>query len=970
MPASSAASPDEDGVEPSPTPSGADPAAQVLELAGLHDEVRGLTQQQIERPGHRVRTASTARPHHQAGPAAGGRPQMEAPGAVEARPRQRARPRVALDRIVPELRSRGYRFATVTGAMGADSAQHEVHGTQLWSGRVFVAAVTVADRLVPVLAVSLAVVGALVLARLSLMPLFARRHARVRGSPDFSWGREVTEPVSVVIPAYNERACIAQTVLSVARSTHPVEIVVVDDGSTDGTAGIVRSLGLPGVRVVEQVNRGKAAALNTGVAYASHELIVMMDGDTIFEPTTVHRLVQPFARPRVGAVAGNTKVADRRRLLGTWQHLEYVMGLNLDRRMYDLLRCIPTVPGAVGAFRRTALWHTGGMSDDTLAEDTDITMALHRAGWDVVYEEGARGWTEAPATVAQLWWQRYRWSYGTLQAMWKHRHAVVERGHAGHFGRYGLALVALFTVLTPLLAPLIDLFLLYGLLFQDPVRTLLAWGGLLAVHMLCAAYALRLDGEKLRVLWALPLQQIAYRQLLYLVLLQSCVTAVTGARLRWHKLRRIGRLSVPPASRPPTLSVRSALPAQPAPLPVSEQRTVTAPRPLPVPRPSPPLRPVPGPVPRRPLPAPPAQPPPKKGPRDLYLDLLRALALVRVVAYHAFNWAWLTLAFPAMGVMFTLAGSLMARSLDRRDRSAAAVLRARMRRLLPPLWAFAVCVVGVMFWQGWTPDEEGGSGGWAELVWWIVPLDTPPGADSEWARQVVAPLWYIRAYLLLVLLSPLLLRLFRRRPWACVTGFLLLAAVVQTGLVPLPARVEAPVTDLVVFGACWLLGFAHRDGLVGRLPARRVLALTGLTMAAGGWFAFTHPTDEGYDLGEIPFAQALWSFGFVLLLMRFRPRGDRWVRRFRPVHASVVLLNARAVTVYLWHEVALVLGVVLIDRAWRVDVLERFLPLGADWFLFLLAWPLIGAAVLLIDWVEDVAARRGPRLWPRPAPGT
>nr|WP_308280539.1 acyltransferase [Streptomyces lincolnensis] len=389
-----------------------------------------------------------------------------------------------------------------------------------------------------------------------------------------------------------------------------------------------------------------------------------------------------------------------------------------------------------------------------------------------------------------------------------------------------------------------------------------------------------------------------------------------------------------------------------------------------MPRPSPPLRPVPGPVPRRPLPAPPAQPPPKKGPRDLYLDLLRALALVRVVAYHAFNWAWLTLAFPAMGVMFTLAGSLMARSLDRRDRSAAAVLRARMRRLLPPLWAFAVCVVGVMFWQGWTPDEEGGSGGWAELVWWIVPLDTPPGADSEWARQVVAPLWYIRAYLLLVLLSPLLLRLFRRRPWACVTGFLLLAAVVQTGLVPLPARVEAPVTDLVVFGACWLLGFAHRDGLVGRLPARRVLALTGLTMAAGGWFAFTHPTDEGYDLGEIPFAQALWSFGFVLLLMRFRPRGDRWVRRFRPVHASVVLLNARAVTVYLWHEVALVLGVVLIDRAWRVDVLERFLPLGADWFLFLLAWPLIGAAVLLIDWVEDVAARRGPRLWPRPAPGT
>jgi peptidoglycan/xylan/chitin deacetylase (PgdA/CDA1 family) len=356
----------------------------------------------------------------------------------------------ALDRIIPELKKRGYRFATVTRSLSAGSAQHPVHGTELWSGWVFVTAVAVADRLVPVLAMLLAVVGALMLARFAVMLVLAHRHARVRGSPDFSWGPEVTEPVSVVIPAYNERECITQTVLSVVKSTQPVEVVVVDDGSTDGTADIVRALALPGVTVVEQANRGKAAALNTGVAHASHELIVMMDGDTVFEPTTVRRLVQPFARPRVGAVAGNTKVGNRGRLLGVWQHLEYVMGLNLDRRMYDLLHCIPTVPGAVGAFRRTALRHAGGMSHATLAEDTDITMALHRGGWDVVYEERARGWTEAPGSIGQLWRQRCRWSYGTLQAMWKHRRAVVERGHAGHFGRYGLVLVVLFTVLTPL----------------------------------------------------------------------------------------------------------------------------------------------------------------------------------------------------------------------------------------------------------------------------------------------------------------------------------------------------------------------------------------------------------------------------------------------------------------------------------------------------------------------------------------
>jgi len=833
----------------------------------------------------------------------------------------------ALQILIPELRARGYRFTTVTGGLGAGGAHHPVSGAELWSGRTFVAAVTVGDRIVPVLVVLMAAAGALMLARFAAMMVLARRHARGRRDPGFSWGPEVTEPVSVVIPAYNEQKCIAQTVLSVIKSEHPVEVLVVDDGSTDGTAEVVASLALPGVTVVRQPNRGKSAALNTGVALARRPLIVMMDGDTVFEPDTVHHLVQPFADRRVGAVAGNTKVGNRGRLLGTWQHLEYVMGLNLDRRMYDVLGCIPTVPGAVGAFRRSALRHVGGLSDDTLAEDTDLTMALQRGGWHVVYEERARGWTEAPATVGQLWRQRYRWSYGTLQAMWKHRHALVERGHAGHFGRYGLALVVLFTVLTPLLAPLIDLFLVYGLLFQDPTRTALAWGALLGVQLLCAAYALRLDGEKLRALWALPLQQLFYRQLLYTVLLQSCTTALTGARLRWHKLRRTGRMTAPPLSTP-------------QPVPTADPLTAVQP----------------------------AASAPHKRVRNLYLDFLRAVALVRVVTYHTFNWAWLTLAFPAMGVMFALAGSLMARSLDRGDRSATAVVRARMRRLLPPVWLFGLVVVVAMLLTGWRPDE-GGSGkaaGWARMVFWIVPISEPPFADADWAWQIVAPLWYIRAYLLFVILSPLLLRVFRKAPWISMAAFLALAALAQSELLPLPAQVADPFTDLATFGACWLLGFAHHDGLARRLPVARVGAAAVAVMAVGGWFALTHRTEEGYDLGAIPLGQAFWSFGFVLLLLRFGPQSDHWVRRYRPVHAGVVLLNARAVTVYLWHEVALVLGVLLIDQMWRVPALANSLPLGAQWFLYLVAWPLIAIAVLLVGWSEDRAAKRPIRLWPRP----
>ncbi|MFC3351212.1 hypothetical protein ACFOOM_28045 [Streptomyces echinoruber] len=130
-------------------------------------------------------------------------------------------------------------------------------------------------------------------------------------------------------------------------------------------------------------------------------------------------------------------------------------------------------------------------------------------------------------------------------------------------------------------------------------------------------------------------------------------------------------------------------------------------------------------------------------------------------------------------------------------------------------------------------------------------------------------------------------------------------------------------------------------------------ALAVLTTAAGGWFALTHRTEEGYDLGSIPLGQALWSFGSVFLLLRFGPGTDAWVARVRPVHAAVVLLNARAVTVYLWHEVALVLGVLLIDRMQRVPALENSLPLGATRFLYVLAWPLIASAVLPAGWTED-----------------
>jgi len=348
----------------------------------------------------------------------------------------RAQTVAALDRLIPRLQQRGYRFTTVADAMGGalGPANPPARAADVWRGRGLAWAINIADITWWVLWGLLIAVGALTMARALLLFLFAVRHSRRRRSVTWSWGPPVTEPVTIVVPAYNERTTIEPAVRSLALSAHAgVEVILVDDASADGTADAVEALGLGNVRVVRVPPGGKATALNTGVALSRNDLIVMVDADTVVEPDAVHRLVQPFADPSVGAVAGNVKVGNRRGLLGRWQHIEYVMGFNLDRRLYDTFGCIPTIPGALGAFRRQALTDAGGLTVDTIAEDTDLTMAIHRAGWRVVYQETARAFTEAPATLGQLWMQRYRWSYGTMQAIWKHRSAVRDSGPSGRF---------------------------------------------------------------------------------------------------------------------------------------------------------------------------------------------------------------------------------------------------------------------------------------------------------------------------------------------------------------------------------------------------------------------------------------------------------------------------------------------------------------------------------------------------------
>jgi peptidoglycan/LPS O-acetylase OafA/YrhL len=333
--------------------------------------------------------------------------------------------------------------------------------------------------------------------------------------------------------------------------------------------------------------------------------------------------------------------------------------------------------------------------------------------------------------------------------------------------------------------------------------------------------------------------------------------------------------------------------------------------------------------------------------RNRYLDTLRAAAIVRVVVYHHFGWAWLSLALPAMGIMFAVAGSLTAASLERRP--AGPVVVSRLRRLLPPLWLLGVVVVPAMITTGWTVEP-------VRILLWVLPLADPPG--SEAAIDAWEPLWYIRAYLWFVLLTPLLYALWKRIGWVLVLLPVAGLAVLDRTGFTLPAAADSAMWDLGTYGACWIAGFAHRDGRLARLrPSVVAGAAIGLGAAALYW-QNGHQGAAAWDLNDVPESQALWSLAFVLLMLRWQPDMTRF-SRIRPLDRLISLLTGRAVTIYLWHNIAIAAIWPVLELTGHDDLgrLEQPVTLAMTFLL-------TGVAVLAFGWVEDLAAGRVPRLWP------
>jgi len=472
----------------------------------------------------------------------------------------------ALPTLIHNLRAKGFKFVPVStlGGWTRDQVMPPLSGSETLYTRTDTVAFLVLSTAGWLLQWAFLIGIVLGLGRLLVIGALAfAQWARSRRREREHAGEKYEPFVSVIVPAYNEEFVIEATIRSLLNSDYEnFEIIVVDDGSQDRTSEVVREQfgDEPLVRLFTEKNAGKAAALNFGFHYAKGEVVVALDADTQFPAQTIRALARRFVDPKIGAVAGNAKVGNRMNIVTRWQALEYITSQNMDRRAFASLNCITVVPGAVGAWRRELIEECGGFSDETLAEDQDLTLQIRKRGYRIGYEETAIGWTEAPQTLRMLARQRFRWAYGTLQCLWKHRDAFF-RPKYGALGFVAIPNVWIFQIIFPLISPAMDLLLIYTCLaalvdrIQQPsaytftnLRQILFYYALfLAVDWSAACFAFALERkERWRLLWWLFLQRFCYRQVMYYVMIKSVSTAIRGAVVGWGKLERKATVEAQP----------------------------------------------------------------------------------------------------------------------------------------------------------------------------------------------------------------------------------------------------------------------------------------------------------------------------------------------------------------------------------------------------------------------------------------
>ncbi|MEO6549681.1 MAG: polysaccharide deacetylase family protein [Ferruginibacter sp.] len=472
----------------------------------------------------------------------------------------------ALPRIIDYFKKRGCKFTTIADLMGKTKDdimppvkvdwQNKLNlffaESTYWGGHILFALFIVGIILS---------VGRMI--AMSILAWFQKKKEE-RMLPAYIAAFDAQPLVSIIVPAYNEEVNAVRTVESLLQQDYPnLQVVFIDDGSKDDTYSVVSDAftNMSLVKVYTKANGGKASALNVGVAKADGEFVVCIDADTQLKADAISQLMKKFSLPGtskildnqssraiVGAVAGNVKVGNEVNMITRWQSIEYITSQNFDRRAFDLLNCITVVPGAIGAFRKEAIIKAGGFTTDTLAEDCDLTMRMHRMGYQVRNCNDAISYTEAPETMKQFLKQRFRWSFGVMQCFWKHRDALFNPAYK-KFGMVAMPNILIFQMILPFLAPMADLLLLISLIAAGVGIIPASIGHILLYYLIFtlvdvagAALAFAFEKESFKKLvWMIP-QRLVYRQLMYYIVIKSFNSAIKGELQGWGVLKRTGNV--------------------------------------------------------------------------------------------------------------------------------------------------------------------------------------------------------------------------------------------------------------------------------------------------------------------------------------------------------------------------------------------------------------------------------------------
>ena len=460
----------------------------------------------------------------------------------------------ALPRIIHYFKSHGYTFTTVGDLMGKtrDQVMPPVSDRQdyfLITLNYWFATFTYWFNH---LLYALFIVGiALSIGRIAILGVFAYlENKRTKREGNFPIQAEPSGSlplVSVIVPAFNEEVNAVLTVETLLKSDYPnLEVIFVDDGSRDRTYSVVRDAfaGNPRVSVFSKSNGGKASALNYGVQMAGGSFLLCIDADTQLRTDAISLLMGLCTRENVGAVAGNVKVGNEVNILTLWQSIEYITSQNFDRRAFDLLNCITVVPGAIGIFRKEAIFRAGGFTSDTLAEDCDLTIRILRCGYVVRNCTSALSFTEAPETLKMFFKQRFRWCFGVMQCFWKHRDTLFNPNYKG-LGLVAMPNILIYQVLLPLLAPLADIIFIFGMVVlsnASRLHILQYYLIFLLVDAAAAGLAFAFEKERFSKLWWVIPQRLVYRVFMYLILFRAWRKALKGEMQHWGVLKRTGNV--------------------------------------------------------------------------------------------------------------------------------------------------------------------------------------------------------------------------------------------------------------------------------------------------------------------------------------------------------------------------------------------------------------------------------------------